>query len=951
MFKPLDQQPHFASLEEETLKFWKEQGVFSKLQNQNAKGESFVFYDGPPTANAKPALHHTLPSAFKDAVVRFRNMQGKKVAVQPGWDTHGLPVEVQVEKALGLSGKQQILNLVPGDEAASIKQFNEACRTSVWEFKQDWDAFIERTGRWMDMEHPYITYDTNYIEGVWATFKQIWDKGDVYKDYKVIPHCPRCDTGLSAAEVAQEYQDVKDVSVYVTFPLQDQPNRSFIAWTTTPWTLPGHVALALGSDVTYVVVKQGEREYIIAKDRLEILTDDYVILEEKQGSGLEGIAYEPLFSGVMDGADGKKFVTVLADFVTTTDGSGIVHTACMYGEDDFNLGKEKGLVMKHTVDTTGIFLPHVSEFAGMYVRDALVPILTSLTEKQRLYKKQTITHSYPHCWRCKTPLLYYAKDSWYIRMSSHREDLVRSNASVNWIPEHIKEGRFGDFIKEARDWAISRERFWGTPLPIWQSDDGELLCVGSLNEIRSLSPTELPADFDPHRPYIDDVILVKDGKQFRREPYVLDVWFDSGAMPFASGRVEAGEYPAQFIAEAIDQTRGWFYSLQAIGTLIKQETPYQNVICMGHLVDENGKKMSKSVGNIIAPADAFAVCGVDAVRWFIFSVNSPGENKPFGFKELQSSFRKALLPFWNVSNYLTTYAPLAGYTGQAPTEKPHFLDAWIESRLTSTIKKVTTYFESYDFTRATRELEDFVQDLSTWYLRRSRKREDMVFYATLHKVVDTFCLLMAPIAPFMAEEIYQALRSESDPASIHLRPWPQVSGEENLDLEKEMKDVRQAVELLLSLRSQEKLKVRQPLAAATVSGVELSEASYEILADEVNVLSVYQGSGPETWPVKSDFGVTVSLNPELTPELVEAGDARDLLRQLQNLRKQQGLQPGQVVTLVADATSKDRLLTLLEKYHFICEDAYLKLDESSWSGGGSDEITAQGETLLVKLVP
>ncbi|CAN5176228.1 isoleucine--tRNA ligase [soil metagenome] len=952
MFKPLDQQPHFASLEEETLKFWKEQGIFDKRQAQNASGESFVFYDGPPTANAKPALHHTLPSAFKDATVRFHAMHGKKITLQPGWDTHGLPVEVQVEKALGLAGKKQILNLVPGNEAASIEQFNAACKTSVWEYKQDWDAFIERTGRWMDMENPYITYDTSYIEGVWATLKQIWDKNLVFKDYKVIPHCPRCDTGLSAAEVAQEYQDVKDVSVYVTFPLVDQPNRSFIAWTTTPWTLPGHVALALGPDVTYVVVRQGDSEYILAKERLEILTDEYVILEEKLGSELAGLRYAPLFPGVMDDATGEKFVTVLADFVTTTDGSGIVHTACMYGEDDFNLGKAQGLAMKHTVDTTGVFLPHVTEFAGIYVRDALVPILKSLTEKGRLYKKQTITHSYPHCWRCKTPLIYYAKDSWYIRMSSQRSELVSSNSKVNWIPEHIRDGRFGDFVKEARDWAISRERFWGTPLPIWVSASGDMLCIGSLAELRSLTKNELLADFDPHRPFIDDVVLVKDGVEYVREPYVLDVWFDSGAMPFASGRVAAGEYPAQFIAEAIDQTRGWFYSLQAIGTILKGESPYQNVICMGHLVDEQGKKMSKSVGNIIAPSDAFEVCGVDAVRWFMFSVNSPGENKPFGFKDLQSSFRKALLPFWNVANYFVTYANLADYKPVAVSdvkENLTSLDRWILSRLDGVTVTVSEHFATYDFMRATRELEDFVQDLSTWYLRRSRKRDDREFFATMHHVVNQVCLLMAPVAPFMAEEIYQALRGEADAESLHLKSWPTPLGMRDEALEAEMVHLRQAVELLLSLRATEKLKVRQPLAAATVSGVSLSEASYEILADELNVSAVYEGTGPETWPTKTDFGVTVSLDPVVTEALQEAGDARDFLRQIQNLRKQLKLQPGEQVLFRADADARARIEPFFTNYPFILTDAFLIVTEESWTGGGTEEVSVQGETVLVAL--
>lgn len=944
MFKQLDPQPNFAGLEEETLQFWRDNTVFAKSQEQTKNGEPFVFFDGPPTANARPALHHVLPSAFKDAICRFQSMQGRFVMRQPGWDTHGLPVEVQVEKAMGLSGKQQILGIVPGDEAASITAFNEACRTSVWGFKQDWDRFIERVGRWMDMEHPYVTYDTSYIEGVWGTLKQIWDKDLVFKDYKVMPHCPRCDTGLSVAEVAQEYQDVKDVSVYVTFPLVDNSKRSFIAWTTTPWTLPGHVALALGPDVTYAIVRSGEHEYILAKDRLEVLTDEYVILEEKQGKDLVGIAYEPIFPGVMDAAEGKKFVTVLADFVTTTDGSGIVHTACMYGEDDFNLGKAEGLAMLHSVDNLGHFLPNVSEFAGMYIRDALVPILKSLTEKNKLYKKQTITHSYPHCWRCKTPLIYYAKDSWYIAMSKKRAELVEANSKVNWVPEHIRDGRFGDFIAEARDWAISRERFWGTPLPIWKSASGKFKCIGSMEELRGLA--ELPADFDPHRPFIDDIKFTIDGEEYVREPYVMDVWFDSGAMPFASGRAAMGDFPADFIAEAVDQTRGWFYSLMAIGVLLENKSPYENVICMGHLVDEHGKKMSKSIGNIIVPDEAFAVCGADAVRWMIFSINSPGETKPFGFKELQTSFRKALLPLWNVANYFVTYANLENFEFGQSSEQTE-LDRWILSRQDAVISQVTGYMAEYDLMRATRTLEDFVQDLSTWYLRRSRKRTDAAFFQTMHTVLRTTASLIAPFAPFMAEELFQAIRSESDPVSVHLLSWPVMAEVRNEDLEDQMQKLRQAVELGLSVRASEKIKVRQPLSAAWIAGVELSDELRQILAEELNVLEIRVGS-EEGMPSKTDFGLTVTLDPTITEELQEAGDARDLLRQLQQLRKNMKLQPGQQVTLKADEQAKARLEAFFTKYSFISEDSYILLGD--WSGGGTEEVIVSGETILVSLI-
>jgi len=960
MFKPVPSDPKFAELEEDTLKFWQENSIFEKTLQQNKGHETFVFYDGPPTANARPALHHALPSSFKDAACRYQTMRGKYVTRQPGWDTHGLPVEVQVEKALGLNGKKEILNLVPGDEAASIAKFNEACRTSVWEFKQDWDKFIVRTGRWMDMEHPYITYDSSYIEGVWSVLKQVWEKDLVFKDYKVLAYCPRCGTGLSAAEVALEYQDVKDVSVYVTFPIKDNPRRSFIAWTTTPWTLPGHVALALGPDIEYVVVQQEDREYILAKDRLSILKGDYVILEEHLGKDLLGIEYTPLFPGIMDNQPGKHFLTVPADFVTTTDGSGIVHTACMYGEDDFVLGQREGLTMFHTVNLQGNFNEAVPEFEGMYIRDALVPILKSLTEKDRLYAKQTITHSYPHCWRCKTPLVYYAKDSWYVGMSRLRKELQENNAKVNWIPEHVREGRFGDFIKEARDWAISRERFWGTPLPIWVSESGKRLCIGSLEELRSLSKTEIPADFDPHRPFIDSIVLVKDGEEYVREPYVLDVWFDSGAMPYASGRDAMGEFPADFIAEATDQTRGWFYSLMALGTILKNESPYKNVLCMGHLVDENGKKMSKSIGNIIVPADAFAVCGADAVRWFIYTVNSPGETKAFGFKELQTSFRKSLMPFWNMFNYFVTYANLANFEAPTDTEKTlralqqegklSTLDLWVLSRQEQVLTNVTKYLDEFDFLRAARALEEYIQDLSTWYLRRSRKREDQAFFTVFYTVLFKLGLAMAPLAPFMTEYVYQTLRTPSAPASVHLLEWPVSTGWQNENVEEVMTAVRQAVELGLAVRAQEKLKVRQPLAAVFIQGLaaELPADLQESVAEELNVETVKQvASVDAAYPQKTEGSLSVGFDTEITDSLLLKGEAREFLRNLQSLRKQSNLQPGQMVTLIIGPTHKQTVLAWCEAYPALLRDGFFQLTDETWAHEGTEEITVNGTIIPV----
>jgi len=962
MFKSVPTSPNFAELEEETLKFWQENTVFEKTLEQNKDSERFVFYDGPPTANARPALHHALPSSFKDVACRYQVMRGKYVTRQPVWDTHGLPVEVQVEKALGLSGKKEILNLVPGNEAASIAKFNEACRTSVWEFKQDWDKFIVRVGRWMDMENSFSTYDTSYIEGVWSVLKQIHEKDLVFKDYKILPYCPRCGTGLSAAEVAMEYQDVKDVSVYVTFPMKDNPKRSFIAWTTTPWTLPGHVALALGPNIEYVVVCQEDKEYVLAKERLSILKGDYVIVEEHLGKDLLGIAYEPLFPGIMDNQLGKHFITVSADFVTTTDGSGIVHSACMYGEDDFVMGQREGLTMFHTVNLQGNFNEAVPEFAGMYIRDALVPILKSLTEKDRLYAKQTITHSYPHCWRCKTPLVYYAKDSWYIGMSRLRKELQESNSHVNWIPEHIREGRFGDFIKEARDWAISRERFWGTPLPIWVSASGKRICIGSLDELRTLAkdPAQVPANFDPHRPFIDDIILVKSGEEYLREPYVLDVWFDSGALPFASGRVAMGEFPADYIAEAIDQTRGWFYSLMAISTILKGVSPYKNVICMGHLVDENGKKMSKSIGNIIVPSDAFAVCGADAVRWFIFTVNSPGETKAFGFKELQTSFRKSLLPLWNMFNYFVTYANLANFKAPSLPEdelrafqkdgKLTSLDTWVLSRQEAVLTKVTEHYDQFDFLRAGRALEDYIQDLSTWYLRRSRKREGQAFFTVFHSLLSNLSLMMAPMAPFMTEYIYQTLRSETAPLSIHLVAWPSLTGWYNEQKEVTMTGVREAVELGLAVRAQEKLKVRQPLATVFIEGLatELPVDLAESLAEELNVESVKQTTVVEAvYPQKTEGSLTVGFDTVITDDLLLKGEAREFLRNLQSLRKQANLQPGQVVTLIIGPTHKQTVLAWCEVYPALLRDGFFSFTDESWAHEGTEEITVNGTVIPV----
>ena len=943
----LEAQPDVAKIEQQILDFWRQEDVYKRSERERQAAKPFVIYDGPPTANAKPALHHMIPGSFKDLVGRYQTMRGRYVRRQVGWDTHGLPVEVQVERKLGLAGKKDVLTLVPGDEAASIAKFNAECRESVWEFKQDWEQFIEKEGYWTDVQSPYITYDSSYIESVWATFKRVWDKDLVYKGYKVLPYCPRCGTSLSASELALEYQDVRDVSVFVAFELLETPARYLLAWTTTPWTLPGNTALAVNPDLTYVAVRQGEREYVLAKGRLEVLTGEYEILEEFAGKQLIGMHYRAPFKDVVT-ADGVKFVVIGAGYVTDTDGSGIVHTAPMYGEDDFAAGLENGLAMQHTVDMDGHFLVDVPIVGGMYIRDALGPILTYLSQTGTLYAKAGFIHSYPHCWRCKTALLYYAKDSWFIAMSGLRQKLIANNARVKWIPEHLGTGRFGGFIAEARDWAVSRERFWGTPLPIWKSKAGEYLCIGSFDELKALAeePAMIDAEFDPHRPTVDNVFLVKDGVRYVREPLVMDVWFDSGSMPYASGREAAGEFPADYVAEAVDQTRGWFYTLMALGTILKDESPYRTVVCMGHLVDENGKKMSKSLGNGFDPFQMIEEVGADALRWFFYTVNSPGETKSFSLADVRTGFRKTLMLAYNLVKYWQTYAPTAISGGE-----PKLLDRWADAREAEAIQSVTAALDEFDFMKAGRSLESYINDLSTWYLRRSRQRDDTAFFDSFRCRLNVLLRLMAPFMPFMTEYLYRELRTDLESVSVHLTDWPlpiQADG----TLLPLMCSVRQAVELGQSVRSDAKLKVRQPLAEAWILGLPTDDENIaELIADELNVLKVSQVKAlPEGLPFKGDSTMAVALDNRLSDSLLLAGQARELTRQLQSLRKTAGLQPGEQVTLLAGPFARSLLEPLFIGFPETLTDSSISVDPSlTWTVAGESALPVNGETVYVSL--
>lgn len=1103
--KPVQQPTPFPAMEEEVLDLWDKQQVFKKTLEQTQDGKPFVFFEGPPTANGKPGIHHVLARVYKDVIVRYQTMRGRFVERKAGWDTHGLPVELQVEKQLKISGKQQIENLVPGNRVASIEAFNNACKQSVMEYRNDFEVLTRRIGFWLDMANPYVTYDPAYIESVWSILKTVWDKQLMYKGHKVVPHCPRCETTLSSHEVAQGYKSVVDTSVFVKFKVQSSPNAEIqkqvddkddvyiLSWTTTPWTLPGNVALAVGKAITYVLVKQEGVLFVVAKDRLAILGEDVKVQAEFSGESLVGTVYEPLFAGAVEKGSSTTAWTVLAaDFVTTTDGTGVVHTAVMYGEDDYQLGKAAGLPMQHTVDQSGKFLPTVTKWAGKFVKskDVEAGIIQDLQDRGLLFRTEPCTHDYPFCWRCDTPLLYYAKDSWFIKMSAVRDQLLKNNDDITWVPSHLKQGRFGEWLREVKDWAISRERYWGTPLPIWECQQcRHQIMVGSFAELavpetsvqilfmrhgfskknkpsiiqgnvadshlhgltpegaaqvrenakglvgnvdviissdfertketaqivgeatgaeltfdpdlreiqtpawegqlvaevhkRIPDPTPLdyhlgegenyyqvrermqravqrairqypgkrilivshgdplwilkwsysdvpeslyhttpypkkgevesldvPVEFNPHRPYIDDVQLACSKCQgtMARVPEVIDVWFDAGSMPFAQWhypfanqeRVDQGtNFPAEYIAEGIDQTRGWFYTLLAISTLLGKGAPYRNVISLGHIMDAKGKKMSKSKGNVIVPADVINQYGADALRLYMFTMSQAGEPKNFDLQGVDEMVKKTLLIFWNVVTFATTYVPQELW-GNAVATPTNVLDQWVLARLGQVTATVTEKLEAFDPTTAGRALRDFITDLSTWYLRRSRDRlrpgESFSTEAgsTLVSVIRTTAVLLAPIAPFIAEKVYQTVRQEADPESVHLAPWPVVQSYD-AEVLTNMTQVQKIVELGHAIRKEQNLKIRQPLATLATS-VQLPDAYHSILSSEMNVLQVTAGAAvPPAFAQKSAGELTVGLDTQLTEELQHQGLVRELARHVNDLRKTAGFTVQDVV--------------------------------------------------------
>ncbi len=906
----------------EILKFWADKEIFKKTLEKEAPQGSFVFYEGPPTANGKPGIHHVEARAFKDLIPRFKTMGGFRVERRAGWDTHGLPVELEVEKKLGLKNKKDV-------EAYGIKEFNEKCKESVWQYVGDWEKMTERVAFWVDMEHPYVTYHNEYIESLWRIIQQVYERGFMYQGYKVVPQCPRCGTALSSHEVAQGYKNVKEESVYIKFKIKSKDNEYILAWTTTPWTLPGNVALAVGENVDYLLVenKENKEKYILAKDLAakvlgENWADCYTIDQNKiKGKDLIGLEYEPLFPGVVTAKDANfqnAFKVYAADFVSTEDGTGVVHTAVMYGADDYELGEKVGLPKVHSVNPDGTFNQLVPKWQGKFVKSVEQEIIADLQARNILFKTENYAHDYPFCWRCDTPLIYYAKDSWFFRMSDLRDQLIKNNEAINWEPAHIKEGRFGEWLREAKDWGISRERYWGTPIPVWRcAGCKEIKVIGSFAELEKLSGQKIT---DPHRPFIDEVIFKceKCGGEMKRTPEVMDCWFDSGAMPFAQVHYpfenkelidNGGCYPAEFISEAIDQTRGWFYTLLAVATLLGQKAPYKNVICLGHILDKNGQKMSKHIGNVVNPWEMFEKYGADAVRWYLYTVNQPGEAKRFDEQLLKESTRV----FTTLLNVLSFYQMYSGQVNTTLKDFDNILDRWIAAKLNLLIKQVTDSWVHYDIFTGARQIKDFIDELSTWYLRRSRDRfkgddeaDKNAALATLHYVLLELSKLLAPATPFMAEYLYQELKGDKE--SVHLDNWPTVR-EELIDqaVLDYMDMVRKVVELGLAKRAEAGIKIRQPLAKAKVKSQKskIENEYLELIKDELNVKEIEQIE--ETGELKVDLDTT------LTDELKEEGIVRELIRTINNLRKEMKLTIGDRVEISYHA-SDDLLNRVFEKY-------------------------------------
>lgn len=937
MYKKVELPQGFVGMEKEIANLWTARNVIKKNFDMNQDGEYFTFYDGPPTANGKPHIGHILTRVMKDIIPRYKVMKGYKVIRKAGWDTHGLPVELEIEKKLGISGKEQI-------EEYGVEKFVKECKESVFTYVSMWEKMTEQIGYWVDMENPYVTYHNPYIESVWWALKQMWDKGLLYEGHKVMPYCPRCGTALSSHEVAQGYKDVKDLTAIAKFKVADEENKYILAWTTTPWTLPSNLALCINKAYTYIEAKVNDDILILAKDLApKVLGEDFETVREFQGAELLGTKYEQLMP--FGKVEGKAFEVIHGDYVTLSDGTGVVHIAPAYGEDDSLVAKANGITFINLVDKAGKFVEEVTPWAGKFVKKCDESICKWLEENNKLFKAEKHLHSYPHCWRCDTPLLYYPKESWFVAMTTLRDKLIENNNKINWYPDNIRTGRFGKFLENVIDWGISRDRYWGTPLPIWQCECGHKECIGSIEELKNKG-INVPKDIELHKPYIDEVHLncPECGKEMERVKEVIDCWFDSGSMPFAqlhypfeNKELFEQNYPAQFISEAVDQTRGWFYTLLAISTAVFDRNPFENCIVLGHVLDKKGLKMSKSKGNVVDPFEVLASEGADATRWHFYTASAPWLPTRFSTDDVSEAGRKFLSTLWNVYSFYVLYADLDKFN---PTEYADFvsdnvMDKWIMSKLNTLVKDVDAKLNSYDITNAALAIEDFTDELSNWYVRRNRARywsetltDDKIgAYVTLYRVLTTLVKVSAPFVPFITEEIYQNLVVNLDPKaeeSVHLCLWPEVN-EKAIDknLEAEMDLAYKIVKLGRSARNGANIKNRQPLSKMLVSTDSLPVYYGDIIIDELNIKAVEFGADLSThvnFEIKPNLPVLGRAYGKMIPQIRKEIGARNQMELAQTI------QNGGVVTINVDGTeielNKENLLVTmqgLEGYAFAGE--------------------------------
>lgn len=938
MYNKVDSSKGTVNMEKDIAKFWKEKDVIKKSFESNQDGEYFTFYDGPPTANGKPHVGHILTRVMKDIIPRYKVMKGYRVLRKAGWDTHGLPVELEIEKKLGISGKEQI-------EDFGVEKFIKECKDSVFSYVSLWEQMSHQIGYWVDMEDPYVTYHDDYIESEWWALKKLWDKGLLYKGHKVMPYCPRCGTALSSHEVAQGYKDVKDLTATAKFKVKGEDNKYILAWTTTPWTLPSNLALCINKAYTYADVKVDDEVYVLAKDLIGTVLGDaeYEVIREYKGEELLGTEYEQLLPFAK--VEGKAFVVIHGDYVTLSDGTGIVHIAPAYGEDDSLVAKQNGITFVNLVDASGKFVEEVTPWAGKFVKKCDESICNYLEENNKLFNKHKHLHSYPHCWRCDTPLLYYPKDSWFVAMTQMRDKLLENNDKVNWYPDNIRTGRFGKFLENVIDWGISRDRYWGTPLPIWQCECGHRECIGSRAELEEKATSDCKG-IELHKPYVDGIKIKcsECGSEMTRTNEVIDCWFDSGSMPFAQWHYPfenkekfEKNFPAQFISEAVDQTRGWFYTLMALSTCLFDTNPFENCIVLGHVLDKKGLKMSKSKGNVVDPFEVLNSQGADATRWHFYTASAPWLPTRFSTDDVAETQRKFLGTLWNVYSFYVLYADIDKFDPTKYTDfvSENVMDKWIISKLNTLIETVDDGLNTYKITQAALAIEDFTDELSNWYVRRNRARywtqeltDDKIgAYVTLYKVLTNLVKVASPFVPFMTEEIYQNLVINLDknaPESIHLCAWPEVNKAAiNKDLEKEMDLAYTLVKLGRSARNAANIKNRQPLSEMLVSTKSLPEYYGDIVKEELNIKMVELGADLSKYvnfEIKPNLPVIGKMYGKLIPQIKNA------IAQKSQMELAQKIQNGESETINVNGveivlTNENLLVTMqgLEGYAFAGE--------------------------------